>query len=472
MPKVGFISLGCPKNLVDSEVMLGLLARGGFEITNQESEADVLVVNTCSFIDAAQKESVDAILEASRWKDEGKCKKLIVAGCLVERYRHEIRKEIPEVDAVIGTNQIQQIVDLCTQPAYAPALPETPFLYDDTTPRLLTTKKHYAYMKVAEGCDHPCTFCIIPQMRGKFRSRKLDSVVREAQQLVEQGVREINLIGQDTTMYGRDLEPRATLAALLRRLQQVDGIEWIRFLYCYPHSTTDELLEAVAALGKVCQYFDIPFQHASGRVLHRMKRGGDAEFLLRIIEKIRRYMPNVTLRSTMIVGFPGETEDDFEELMRFVEEARLDRMGAFLYSDEDTSSAHQLDKKVPRSVARLRRDRLMRLQRKISLQKNRLWIGKKVRVVLDGLSRQTDLLWEGRMEGQAPDIDGCVLINDAPENALRAGDFVTVEISEAHPYDLVGRVTNVEVRSANVEVRRANVEVRKTNDGRQTEPRA
>lgn len=273
-------------------------------------------------------------------------------------------------------------------------------------------------------------------------------------------------------MYGRDLEPRATLAALLRRLQQVDGIEWIRFLYCYPHSTTDELLEAVAALGKVCQYFDIPFQHASGRVLHRMKRGGDAEFLLRIIEKIRRYMPNVTLRSTMIVGFPGETEDDFEELMRFVEEARLDRMGAFLYSDEDTSSAHQLDKKVPRSVARLRRDRLMRLQRKISLQKNRLWIGKKVRVVLDGLSRQTDLLWEGRMEGQAPDIDGCVLINDAPENALRAGDFVTVEISEAHPYDLVGRVTNVEVRSANVEVRRANVEVRKTNDGRQTEPRA
>src|SRR2546425_11163099 len=361
MPKVGFISLGCPKNLVDSEVMLGLLGQNGFEITNREAEADILVVNTCSFIDAAQRESVDVILEASRWKEEGKCKKLIVAGCLVERYRDEIRREIPEVDAVIGTNQISQIVDLCAQPAYAPAWPETPFLYDDTTPRILTTKKHYAYMKVAEGCDHPCTFCIIPQLRGKFRSRKPDSVLREARQLAEQGVKEINLIGQDTTMYGRDLEPGITLAALLRQLNKVEGIEWIRFLYCYPHSTTDELLETVGGLSKVCKYFDVPFQHASGRILKRMKRGGDAEFLLRVVEKIRKYIPEVTLRSTMIVGFPGETENDFDDLVRFVEAAQLDRMGAFLYSDEDTSAASRLEEKVPRSVARKRRDRLMRL---------------------------------------------------------------------------------------------------------------
>ncbi|HEY3127985.1 MAG TPA: 30S ribosomal protein S12 methylthiotransferase RimO [Acidobacteriota bacterium] len=451
MPKVGFISLGCPKNLVDSEVMLGLLGQNGFEITSQESEADILVVNTCSFIDAAQRESVDAILEASRWKEEGKCKKLIVAGCLVERYRDEIRREIPEVDAVIGTNQISQIVDLCGQPAYAPALPETPFLYDDTTPRILTTKKHYAYMKVAEGCDHPCTFCIIPQLRGKFRSRKPDSVLREARQLAEQGVKEINLIGQDTTMYGRDLEPRTTLAVLLRQLNEVEGIEWIRFLYCYPHSTTDELLEAVAGLSKVCKYFDIPFQHASGRILKRMKRGGDAEFLLRIVEKIRRYIPEVTLRSTMIVGFPGETDNDFEELMQFVEAAQLDRMGAFLYSDEDTSTAFRLEEKVPRSVARKRRDRLMRLQRKISLQKNRLWVGKRTRALLDGPSGETDFLWQARTDGQAPDIDGCVLINDGPENAFHPGNLATVEITEAHPYDLVGRIVNDEFRISNVE---------------------
>ncbi len=442
MPKVGFISLGCPKNLVDSEVMLGLLARQGFEITNQESEADILVVNTCSFIDAAQEESVSAILEASRWKEEGKCKKLIVAGCLVERYRDEIRKEIPEVDAVIGTNQISQIVDLCTQPAYSPALPETPFLYDDTTPRILTTKKHYAYMKVAEGCDHPCTFCIIPQLRGKFRSRQPDSVLREAQQLASQGVKEINLIGQDTTMYGRDLERRTTLAALLRQLNKVEGIEWIRFLYCYPHSTTDELLETVAGLNKICKYFDIPFQHASGRILRRMKRGGDSEFLLRMVERIRRYMPEVTLRSTMIVGFPGETEEDFEELMQFVKAAQLDRMGAFLYSDEETSAAFHLEEKVPRSVARKRRDRLMRLQRRISLQKNRLWVGKRTPAILDGPSGETDFLWQARMEGQAPDIDGCVLINDGPEIAFRPGKSVTVEITDAHPYDLVGRIVN------------------------------
>jgi len=442
MPKVGFISLGCPKNLVDSEVMLGLLGRNGFEITHQESEADILVVNTCGFIDAAQKESVDAILEASRWKEEGKCKKLIVAGCLVEKYRDEIRREIPEVDAVIGTNQISQIVDVCGQPAYSPFVPETPFLYDDSTPRIRATLKHYAYIKVAEGCNHPCTFCIIPQLRGHFRSRQPQSVAREAKQLAGQGVKELNLIGQDTTMYGRDLEPRTTLASLLRELNRVEGIEWIRFLYCYPHSTTDELLETVAGLDRVCRYFDIPFQHASARVLQLMKRGGDAEFLMRIVERIRRYMPEATLRSTMIVGFPGETDRDFEQLEEFIREVRFDRLGVFLYSDEESSGARNLGEKVPRAVARQRRDRLMRLQRKISLQKNRAWIGRTVKVVLDGPSAETDFLWQARMEGQAPDIDGTVLINDAPERSLRRGNFVNVEITEAHPYDLVGRIVS------------------------------
>lgn len=440
MPKVGFISLGCPKNLVDSEVMLGLLRRQGFEITRQESEADILVVNTCGFIDAAQKESVDAILEASRWKEEGKCKKLIVAGCLVEKFRNEIRKEIPEVDAVLGTNQISQIVDLCSLPAYSPFIPATPFLYDDETPRVLTTKSHYAYLKVAEGCDHPCTFCIIPQLRGKFRSRTPDSIVREAEQLARQGVREINLIGQDTTMYGRDLAQRSSLAALLRRLNDVAGLDWIRFLYCYPHSTTDELLETVPQLEKVCRYFDIPFQHASGRILKLMKRGGDAEFLLRLTEKIRRHMPDAALRSTMIVGFPGETDDDFEQLMQFVREARLDHLGVFLYSDEESSGAYPLGEKVPRPVARRRRDRLMRLQRKISLHQNRLRVGSHVEAILDGPSTETGLLWQARTRGQAPDIDGHIWINDGPEGSLCPGSLVTVEINEAHPYDLVGRI--------------------------------
>ena len=440
MPKVGFISLGCPKNLVDSEVMLGLLHRQGFEITADESQADVLVVNTCGFIDAAQRESVEAILEAGRWKEQGKCKKLIVAGCLVEKYRNEILRQIPEVDAVLGPNQIAEIVDLCSQPAYASALPPTPFLYDDTTPRRLTTPGHYAYTKVAEGCDHPCTFCIIPQLRGAFRSRQPDSVVREARNLARQGVREINLIGQDTTMYGRDLRPRATLASLLRELDQVEGIAWIRFLYCYPHSTTDELLEAVAGLGKVCRYFDIPFQHASGRILKRMRRGGDAEFLLQLLEKIRRIVPGASVRSTLIAGFPGETDADFEELMQFVRAAELDHMGVFLYSDEESSAAFDLGEKVPRPVARQRRDRLMRLQQGISLRKNRRRVGERVEAILDGPSPETGMLWQARTRGQAPVIDGHILINDAPEEALRQGSVVTVEITEAHPYDLVGKV--------------------------------
>ena len=443
MPKVGFISLGCPKNLVDSEVMLGLLDRQGFEITADESQADVLVVNTCGFIDAAQKESVEAILEAGRWKEQGKCKRLIVAGCLVEKYRNEILRQIPEVDAVLGPNQIAEIVDVASQPAYAPVLPPAPFLYDDATPRRLTTPGHYAYAKVAEGCDHPCTFCIIPQLRGAFRSRRPDSIVREAHNLARQGVREINLIGQDTTMYGRDLQPRATLASLLRKLDQVEGIAWTRFLYCYPHSVTDELLETVAGLGKVCKYFDIPFQHASGRILKRMRRGGDAEFLLQLLEKIRRIVPGASVRSTLIAGFPGETDADFEELMQFVRAAELDHMGVFLYSDEESSAAFDLGEKVPRPVARQRRDRLMRLQHGISLRKNRRRVGERVEAILDGPSRETGMLWQARTRGQAPDIDGHILINDAPEEALRQGSVVTVEITEAHPYDLVGKVAEV-----------------------------
>ncbi|MBI4456019.1 MAG: 30S ribosomal protein S12 methylthiotransferase RimO [Acidobacteria bacterium] len=440
MPKVSFISLGCPKNLVDTEVMLGMLCQQGFEITNQQSEAEILVVNTCGFIDAAQQESVDAILEATRWKEEGKCKKLIVAGCLVERFRDEILKEIPQVDAVIGPNQVPQIVALCSQASDGLFAEESPFLYDETTPRVLTTGRHFTYLKVAEGCDHGCTFCVIPQLKGKFRSRRPSSVVSEANQMARQGVKEINLIAQDTTLYGHDLEPRATLSALLRQLNDVDGIEWIRLLYCYPHSTTDELLEAVARLGKVCKYFDIPFQHASAKILKLMKRGGNAEFLLRLVEKVRRCVSDVTLRSTMIVGFPGETEEDFEMLIQFVKQAQLDRLGVFLYSDEDASAAFHLGEKVPRGVARKRRDRLMRLQQKISLQKNHRWIGKRVRAIVDGPSVETELLWQARMQGQAPDIDGHILINDGPENAFRAGEFVTLEINDAHPYDLVGRI--------------------------------
>jgi ribosomal protein S12 methylthiotransferase len=448
MKKVGFISLGCPKNLVDSEVMMGRLKQEGYEITSDAAEADTLVVNTCGFIDAAKKESVDAILEAARLKSEGKCQRLVVAGCLVERYRDELRAEMPEVDAFIGTSQINDITTVADSRVNTRSLPVLPlgnqtatYLYDESTPRVLATPGHYAYVKIAEGCDRPCAFCFIPQMRGHFRSRRFGSVVAEAKQLAEQGVKEIILVAQDSSRYGEDLGERDALAHLMRELCHLEGVEWVRVMYTYPTHISDAFLDVLAEEPKAVKYLDMPLQHASRNVLKLMKRGGDRPSLERLIARVRVRVPGIAVRTTFITGFPGETEEDFEELLAFVKSVEFDRVGVFTYSDEEGTPAYELPDKVDGKIARKRRDRLMRAQSRISLKRNRARVGQTVRVLFEGASEETDLLWQGRTETQAPDIDGCVLINDAPEGfEPEPGQFVNVEITEAQEYDLVGRI--------------------------------
>jgi ribosomal protein S12 methylthiotransferase len=446
--KVGMVSLGCPKNLVDSEVMMGLLSRQGYEMTADSSAADVLVVNTCGFIDSARQESVETILEMAQLKQTGNLKRLIVAGCLVERYREELQREIPEIDACIGVNQLKEIESLIEPnghrvlPVYSDgaAAPEL-FLYDETTPRLRATAPYTAYVKIAEGCDHVCAFCIIPKLRGVFRSRSPESILREVEMLAAQGVKEFVLISQDTTNYGTDLALKNGLARLVDSIAAVDGVEWVRFLYCYPTAITNELLDVMANRKNVCNYFDIPLQHASRRVLGRMRRGGNREAYERMIARIRERVPDVAVRTTFIVGFPGEREEDFDELLAFVRSVNFDRVGVFTYSDEENSAAFELDEKVEPAIAKDREKRLMKAQAQISLRKNRQLVGTRVKLLLEGKSKESDLLLEGRMESQAPEIDGSVLINDVPDGSNASpGDFVTVEITEAHDYDLIGRI--------------------------------
>lgn len=470
--KVGFVSLGCPKNLVDSEVMMGLLARAGAELTRRAEDADVIVVNTCSFIDSAQQESVNTILEMAGHKAAGKAKKLVVAGCLVERFRDQIRKDIPEVDAVVGTGEL---VNILSATGIAPAQPHTNplvvlnsraegdvraaqgrfsreswdgaitdlpnYLYDEDTPRILATPQHMAYIKIAEGCDHPCTFCIIPQLRGQFRSRRFESVIAEAERLAQSGVREVTLIGQDTTCYGEDFALKDGLALLLERLAAIRELRWIRFLYAYPNKITGKLLETIAAHEKVCSYMDVPLQHASATVLKRMKRGGGAEVFLKSIEKMRRVIPDLTLRTSFIVGFPGETEKEFEELCDFVREAQFDWMGAFSYSDQEGARAYDLEKKVsPRETER-RRKHLMSIQRQISKRKKKALVGREFDLLLEGESEESDLLLEGRTPMHAPEIDGKVFVNEFPEDVSpEPGQFYRCEITEAHEYDLVAKI--------------------------------
>ena len=448
MKKVGFISLGCPKNLVDSEVMMGQLKAKGYEITSDAAEADTLVVNTCGFIDAAKKESVDAILEAARLKSEGSCKRVVVAGCLVERYRDELRAELPEVDAFIGTNQINDITTVCDEKVNTRSLPVLPlgnqsatYLYDESSPRVLATPGHFAYVKIAEGCDRPCAFCFIPQMRGHFRSRRFGSVVAEAQALAARGVKELILVAQDSSRYGEDLGERDALAHLMRELCRLEGVEWVRVMYTYPTHISDAFLDVLASEPKAVKYLDMPLQHASANVLKLMKRGGNRASLERLIEKVRKRVPGVAVRTTFITGFPGETDEDFEELLGFVRAVEFDRVGVFTYSDEEGTPAFELADKVDGKTATRRRARLMKEQARISLKKNRARVGQTVRVLFEGASKETDLLWQGRAETQAPDIDGCVLINDAPEDcAVEPGDFVNVLITEAQQYDLVGEI--------------------------------
>jgi ribosomal protein S12 methylthiotransferase len=483
--RIGFVSLGCPKNLVDSEVMMGLLDQAGAEITNRPETADILVVNTCSFIDKAKQESIDTILQMAELKVSGKARKLIVAGCLVERYRDEIRKNMPEVDAVVGTGELEAILAAAgletpapppgqpqlfsilpsgsvsthsvasraegdlresqgrfgreTWEGAQPALPQ--YLYDHTTPRLLATGKSSAYIKIAEGCDHPCSFCIIPNLRGKFRSRRFASVVTEAEQLVAQGVRELTLIGQDTTCYGEDLGMKDGLAQLLDSLARIPNLKWLRFLYAYPNKITGRLLDTIVQHEVICKYLDMPLQHASASVLKSMRRGGNADIFLKTIERVRATVPGVAVRSTFITGFPGETEADFAVLSDFVRAAKLDWLGVFSYSDEEGSGAIQLAHKVPARTIEARRRSLMRLQQSISRKSRASLVGRTFELLVEGASQETPLLWEGRTEHQAPEIDGKVYINDfGPFDRLNPGQFYQCEITESQDYDLVGRI--------------------------------
>jgi ribosomal protein S12 methylthiotransferase len=446
MPKVGFISLGCPKNLVDSEVMMGILSREGYELTPHAEEAEILVVNTCSFIEPAQKESVDTILEMAEHKKFGAAKKLIVAGCLVERYRDQILEQVPEVDAVVGTGEVERIIeavegDLKVLPAAPPS-----FLYHDLTPRILTTPKHQAYIKIAEGCDHPCSFCIIPQLRGAFRSRRFESVVREAENLAAAGTREITLIGQDTTSYGEDLGLKDGLALLLEKLAGIENLLWVRFLYAYPNRVTRKLLDTLAGHSKLAKYIDMPLQHASRSVLARMKRGANGDAFLKLLDRMRSTIPGVKLRTSFIVGFPGETKADFEELYQFVAAAELDWMGVFEYSDVDNAASYGLDEKVDAETISERRERLMALQRKISREKLRAMKGRTEIALVEGPSKDNPLVWEARLEGMAPDIDGKLYLTDIelPGGELAmAGDVAKVEITKTDAYDLIGRVAEV-----------------------------
>jgi ribosomal protein S12 methylthiotransferase len=441
--KIGFVSLGCPKNLVDSEVMMGMVEARGHELTVRPSEADAIVVNTCSFIDPAKQESIDTILEMAEYKKFGRARRLVVAGCLVERYREELRNQIPEVDAVLGTNELEHIVAHCEGIEIEAGAAE-PYLYHDFTPRRLSTPRHMAYVKINEGCDHPCTFCIIPKFRGRFRSRRFESVVREAESLFRQGVGEINLIGQDTTAYGEDLGIEDGLPRLLERLAGVENAGWIRFLYAYPNRVTQKLLDTIAAHDSLCKYIDIPLQHASAAVLKRMKRGASGDIFLKLIERIRRTIPGVGIRTSFIVGFPGETGQDFEELCRFVEAGRFDRVGVFRYSDDETSESFRLDGKVDNRSIYNRQRRLMALQKTISRSRNRALVGGRFRILVTGPSAETDLLWEGRLETQAEEIDGKTYLTDIGETAPKPGSFGIVRITRATDYDLFGALEHVD----------------------------
>ena len=470
---------------------MGMLQTGGAQITSRAEDADVIVVNTCSFIDSAKQESVNTILEMAQHKISGKAQKLVVAGCLVERYRAEIQKNIPEVDAVVGTGELEHILAAAgihttgaaaaensspfvilnsssasqslksgvparaeglareqsgrfSRSEWDGAIADLPnYLYNETTPRVLATPKASAYIKIAEGCDHPCGFCIIPQLRGKFRSRHFESVIAEAERLAANGVREITLIGQDTTCYGEDLGLKDGLALLLERLAQIEELRWVRFLYAYPNKITGKLLETIAANEKICSYIDVPLQHASASALKRMKRGAGADIFLKSIAKMRRTIPNLTLRTSFIVGFPGETEKDFAELCEFVQTAQFDWLGVFSYSDEEGSAAYHLDNKVPPREIERRRKKLMQIQRQISKKNKRKLIGCEFDVLALGPSEETDLLWEGRTEMHAPEIDGKLFINDFGDHEeLVPGTFYRCEITEAHDYDLVARIVS------------------------------
>jgi ribosomal protein S12 methylthiotransferase len=474
--KIGFLSLGCPKNLVDGEVMLGIARDAGHEVTPEASNADVLVVNTCAFIDRAKQESIDAILEMAEHKKSGNCSRLVVTGCLAERYRDELKKEIPEIDAVLGTGEVPHILDAIETgiraagsgirsshaqplrlfrasdfaqspnagiggsriPDPGPRHASVPtYIYDADTPRLLTTPSHFAYVKVAEGCDYTCAFCIIPTLRGKYRSRSPESIVREARSLASRGVRELLLISQDTTFYGIDRGERGALSRLLRELNAIDGLEWIRLLYLYPTTITDDVLDAMADCEKVCRYVDLPLQHASAPVLKRMGRPGHRKTYDKLLARIRQRVPGVALRTTLIVGFPGETEAEFAELEGFVTDTGFDHVGVFTYSHEEGTKAFEFPDDVPATVKRRRRNAIMARQKRIVAAAQKARIGSEVDVLVDGPSTEHELVLQGRLEGQAPDIDPVVFLSDCDPQEHRLGQLIRARIVGAKGYDLV-----------------------------------
>jgi ribosomal protein S12 methylthiotransferase len=467
--KIGFLSLGCPKNLVDGEVMLGIARDAGHVLTADASDADVLVVNTCAFIDSAKQESIDAILEMAAQKRDGRCTRLVVTGCLAERYRDELKNEIPEIDAVLGTGEVPLILeaiggarqsggharalpltlfraaDFAASPATMPApgatsapgaAPPT-YIYDAETPRLLTTPGHFAYVKIAEGCDYTCAFCIIPTLRGSYRSRSADSIVREARAFAARGVRELLLISQDTTFYGIDRGDRGALARLLRELNAIDGLRWIRLLYLYPTTISDDVLDAMAECEKVCRYIDLPLQHASAAVLKRMRRPGNRATYDKLLGRIRQRVPGVTLRTTLIVGFPGETEADYLELDGFVADTGFDHVGVFTYSHEEGTRAFGLPDDVSPGVKRRRRNALMARQKKIVAAAQKGRVGSSVDVLVDGPSPEHELVLQGRLEGQAPEIDPVVFLTECGPGEFAPGELIRARIVGARGYDVI-----------------------------------
>jgi ribosomal protein S12 methylthiotransferase len=446
MTKVGFMSLGCPKNLVDSEVMLGHLRLKGFTLTRKMEEAKVLVVNTCGFIEPAKKESIEAILEAAAMKQTGACRKLIVAGCLVERYRDELLADMPEIDACLGTRDIEHIAEIIGaddrlfEPERDPA-----YLYSEASPRFLTTPRATAYLKISEGCDHACAFCAIPAIRGPQRSRSIPSIVAEARNLVAQGVQEISLVGQDTTDFGRDLGDPDGLERLVRELGKVEDLKWFRIHYSYPNRTTEGLLRAMAETANCAKYLDMPLQHADARVLKTMARGGGPASFLKLLKQIRRIVPDVFVRSNFIVGFPGETPEAFQTLFDFVKEAEFEHVGVFTYSREEGTPAFELGDPIPERTKQSRKRRLLELQQKISRAKNQALVGRTLEVLVEGAHEETDMVLKGRHQGQAPEVDGSVLIVGGEP---RIGAIQPVRITEAHAYDLVGEVVEGGAESA------------------------
>ena len=438
--KILFISLGCDKNLVDTEVMLGLLASRGYEMTDDETEADIIVVNTCCFIHDAKEESIQNILEMAEYKKEGKARALIVTGCLAERYRQEILDEIPEVDEVLGTTAYDRIldaVDAALAGEHSVMLADIDALPLPDTKRLVTTGGHFAYLKIAEGCDKHCTYCIIPKIRGNYRSVPMERLIREAEELAAQGVKELILVAQETTLYGKDLYGEKSLHRLVRELCRISGLRWIRILYCYPEEITDELIQVMKEEKKVCHYLDLPIQHASDAVLKRMGRRTSKKELVEIIGKLRREIPDICLRTTLITGFPGETEEQHEELIEFVDEMEFDRLGVFTYSPEEGTPAEKMPDQIDEEVKEERQDELMELQQEIAFENAERMVGREVLVMIEGKVADENA-YVGRTHRDAPNVDGLIFINTDEE--LLSGDFARVKVTGALDYDLIGEL--------------------------------